>query len=311
MKFWFLLAIAVSTLAAAQTPANAPPTTLNFENGVIANSTYSNECLGFSLPIPTGWKVDESIIPGGKARHLSNNSLVLLFLRKDGDSFGRIILSASAPPDGNSTAQDFVSSAVHEQVKLSPDRELVRDATAVDYGSQHFFRADYKGVRDGKQPVYFAYVYSKFRGYMIGETIVSGSPQGLDETATALHGVSFQQDQINPKCVMAPDQLPAKKDKPQRVRVSSRVAVGLLVKKVNPRYPDDARHARIQGQVVIQAEINKDGDVESLMLISGHPALAPAAMEAVKQWRYKPYLLEGLPMAVETQIIVNFTLSEF
>jgi TonB family protein len=301
----------VSTLAAAQTPDNVPQGSLNFENGVTADGTYSNECLGFSLQIPTGWKIDESIVAGGKARHRSDKSLVLLFLRKEGDPVGRIILSASVPPDPTSSAQDFVSSAVHEQIKISSDRELVRDASAVEYGGLHFFRADYKGLLGGKQPVYFAYVYTKFRGYEIGETIIGASSQGLDEGANSLQAISFQEDQINSKCVMAPDQAATKNDKPQRVRVSSGVAVGLLVKKINPRYPDDARHARIQGEVVIQAEINKDGDVESLTLISGHPALAPAALEAVKQWKYKPYLLNEIPVAMETQIIVNFTLSEF
>ena len=61
--------------------------------------------------------------------------------------------------------------------------------------------------------------------------------------------------------------------------------------------------------VVLQAEISKDGTIQNLQLISGHPMLAPAAIEAVKQWRYKPYLLNGEPVAVETQVVVNFSLS--
>ena len=96
---------------------------------------------------------------------------------------------------------------------------------------------------------------------------------------------------------------------PQRVRVSSGVSTGLLIRKVTPNYPQLAKQARIQGQVVLQAEISKDGTIQNLQLISGHPMLAPAAIEAVKQWRYKPYLLNGEPVAVETQVIVNFSLS--
>jgi protein TonB len=87
------------------------------------------------------------------------------------------------------------------------------------------------------------------------------------------------------------------------------VSQGLLVKKVNPEYPSLARQARIQGTVLLQAEIGKDGTVETLRLISGHPVLAPAAIEAVKQWVYRPYILNNAPVAVETQIQVNFTLS--
>jgi periplasmic protein TonB len=96
---------------------------------------------------------------------------------------------------------------------------------------------------------------------------------------------------------------------PQRVRVSTGVATGLLLRKVQPNYPPLAKAARIQGHVLLQAEISKDGTIQNLKLISGHPMLAPAAIEAVKQWRYKPYLLNGEPVAVETQVDVIFSLS--
>ncbi len=96
---------------------------------------------------------------------------------------------------------------------------------------------------------------------------------------------------------------------PQRVRVSQGVTAGLIIRRVQPVYPPIARQARIQGSVLLQAEISKDGTIENLRLISGHPMLAPAAIEAVKQWRYKPYFLNGEPVPVETQITVNFTLS--
>src|SRR5690349_12069510 len=96
---------------------------------------------------------------------------------------------------------------------------------------------------------------------------------------------------------------------PQRVRVSAGVTQGLLVKRVQPAYPPLARQARIQGTVVLQAQISKAGDIENLQLISGHPMLAPAAIEAVKQWKYKPYLLNGEPVEVETTVQVNFSLA--
>ncbi len=96
---------------------------------------------------------------------------------------------------------------------------------------------------------------------------------------------------------------------PQRVRVSSGVSTGMLIRKVAPAYPPLARQARIQGTVILQAEISKEGSIINLQLISGHPMLAPAAIEAVKQWKYKPYLLNGEPVEVETQVQVNFTLA--
>jgi periplasmic protein TonB len=94
----------------------------------------------------------------------------------------------------------------------------------------------------------------------------------------------------------------------QKLRVSSGVAAGMLVHQVKPQYPPIAVQARIQGTVVLQAVIGKDGRIQELRLVSGHPMLAPAAIEAVKQWRYRPYLLNSEPVEVDTQINVNFTL---
>src|SRR5581483_7182812 len=82
---------------------------------------------------------------------------------------------------------------------------------------------------------------------------------------------------------------------PQRVRVSQGVTQGLVLRKVQPNYPPLARQARIQGSVVLQAEISKTGDIQNLRALSGHPMLTPAAIEAVKQWKYKPYILNGEP----------------
>jgi protein TonB len=96
---------------------------------------------------------------------------------------------------------------------------------------------------------------------------------------------------------------------PQRIRVSQGVTAGMILHKVQPMYPPLARQARIQGPVVLQAEISKDGTIENLHLISGHPMLAPAAIEAIKQWKYKPYILNGEPVEVETTITFNFTLA--
>ena len=102
---------------------------------------------------------------------------------------------------------------------------------------------------------------------------------------------------------------PQEQQVPQRVRVSSGVAQKLRAKSVAPHYPKDAREQGIQGSVVLSVIISKDGDVRDVKLSSGHPALAQAAIDAVKQWRYKPYLLNGQAVEVDTQVQVNFTLS--
>ncbi len=83
---------------------------------------------------------------------------------------------------------------------------------------------------------------------------------------------------------------------------------GSLAYKVVPTYPPLAKSARIQGQVLLQAVISKQGVIENLRALSGPPMLVEAAVEAVRQWRYRPYILNGEPIEVETQITVNFSL---
>jgi TonB family protein len=92
------------------------------------------------------------------------------------------------------------------------------------------------------------------------------------------------------------------------IPVSAGVSQGLLVKQVPPIYPPLARQARIQGTVVLHAIIDKDGNIESLELVSGHPMLVNAAMDAVKQWQYKPYVVDGAAVEVQTTINVDFSL---
>jgi protein TonB len=94
---------------------------------------------------------------------------------------------------------------------------------------------------------------------------------------------------------------------PQRIRVSSGVSAGNLVRKVTPQYPSIARTAHVQGNVVLEAEISKSGDVVNLHVISGPPLLQQSAIDAVKQWKYRPYLLNGEPVVVDTQVTVIFS----
>jgi len=89
---------------------------------------------------------------------------------------------------------------------------------------------------------------------------------------------------------------------------TSTMLQGSLIRRVDPVYPPLARSARIQGQVVLSAVISKAGTIENLRLISGHPMLVRAAIDAVSQWRYKPYILNDEVIEVETQITVNFVL---
>jgi protein TonB len=89
----------------------------------------------------------------------------------------------------------------------------------------------------------------------------------------------------------------------------SRIMEGNLIYRVQPEYPALAKLARIQGAVVLRAVIGKQGTIENLQAVGGPPLLIKAAVEAVRQWRYRPYRLNGEPVEVDTQITINFLLS--
>jgi protein TonB len=90
--------------------------------------------------------------------------------------------------------------------------------------------------------------------------------------------------------------------------IVSRMMEGNLIHRVQPIYPPIAIQARIEGSVILAAVISRDGSIENLKVVSGHPMLASAAINAVRQWHYRPYVLNGEPIEVETQVTVNFVL---
>jgi periplasmic protein TonB len=106
--------------------------------------------------------------------------------------------------------------------------------------------------------------------------------------------------------VIVPPPPPVLAAHPPRV---SRMMEGNLVYRVQPQYPTLARQARVQGIVVLRAVITREGKIANLQVVSGHPLLVQSAMDAVLQWRYRPYYLNNEPVEVETQVTVNFTLS--
>ena len=101
---------------------------------------------------------------------------------------------------------------------------------------------------------------------------------------------------------------PAPVIKTERIRKGGLIQAANLIHQVNPIYPRLAQQARAQGVVVLAAVISKEGTVESLRVVTGHPLLNQAALDAVKQWLYRPTMLNGDPVEVETTITVTFTL---
>jgi periplasmic protein TonB len=133
-------------------------------------------------------------------------------------------------------------------------------------------------------------------GVVGGVPAIGGSPTGvLAEAIGSARSV--------PVPIKTPDPPPVK-----RIRVASRVVEANLIHDVAPQYPPEAGRARVEGTVVLMAVIGTDGSVKDVRVESGLPMLAQAAIDAVRQWRYKPYMIDGEPVEVDSRITINFTL---
>lgn len=142
--------------------------------------------------------------------------------------------------------------------------------------------------------------------------VVGGVPGGVAGGAAGgvLGGIIGSVPSAAPPPPPPPKKEEPKPVTPQRIKVGGNVQSAKLVRQPHPNYPALAKQARISGVVKLSAVISKDGTIKELQVISGHPLLVPAALEAVKQWVYQPTLLNGEPVEVQTQIDVNFTLSQ-
>lgn len=141
-----------------------------------------------------------------------------------------------------------------------------------------------------------------------GSPASSGRPAAAAPDASPAYTPSVSAGSGNRPAPPASEENGAKS--PQKISISPDVATGMLVAKTQPVYPPIAKAARVAGTVVLRGTITRAGTLENLMVVSGHPFLQQAAVDAVKQWRYRPYLLEGRPVEVETTINVVFRLGE-
>jgi protein TonB len=133
---------------------------------------------------------------------------------------------------------------------------------------------------------------------------VSSKPAAADAPPPSVIGLAATDTAALPNLGTSSDNGP--KPVLQTLSISQGVSQGLLYKKVAPIYPPNAMRMRVEGAVELQATVSKDGAITHIKVLSGNPQLQKAATDAVKQWKYKPYLLNGEPVEIQTQITVNF-----
>ena len=161
-----------------------------------------------------------------------------------------------------------------------------------------FYRADFE-YRRGDQR---AFLCTAIKDYLLQWNIAGWSKQGIETAVSTLNSMT-------PVPPTTPSLIPTNApNHPQQVQVNSGMSTGLLIKQVAPDYPPEAKHAHIQGSVLLRAVINKSGDIAELEIISGPIELVVSAVSAVRKWKYRPYLLNGEPVAVQTTIVVKYVL---
>jgi TonB family protein len=285
-----------------------------------------------SVPVPTFGSVDASDGPsfsalgeedsdgsGGNKKILIAAAAILVLAAIGYMSYGKLDKSspsaptppaASAPQESEPPASGPrpMSSPVATPSKTSPDRAsstqtmAPKTATALraSAGDPVVIRiggdAEVEPKKPGPAPL------------VVKSTAAGAKSQSSDDSAPQLPSTvaaaSTNDSNLSGLMSSASANLP----KPALAvpKISQGVSQGLLIKRVEPRYPQSAFMGHTQGAVQIEATINKEGNVINPKVLSGDPVLARAALEAVRQWRYKPYYLDGAPVEIQTQITINF-----
>ena len=152
----------------------------------------------------------------------------------------------------------------------------------------------------------FSRVQAAVREFDEHMVVSQGMTNGSDEVSFSIFASGQSMMPMPTMTAAATNGLPV----PKRITIGGNVQQAKLISQPKPAYPALAKQARISGVVKLQAVISKDGTVQNLAVIGGHPLLIPAALEAVTHWVYQKTLLNGEPVEVSTQVDVNFTLSE-
>lgn len=258
-------------------------------DGSIQNNTYTNHYFRFTYTFPDGL-TPQPVAAASPYR----------LLQLDSESSPEHISIVVEPALGISGVDALKTSVAKLQqqgfTNSSPE-------TGVTYGGLPFRSATFrKTAESGTQ--YAAVAATLSHDYILEFFFSSAVEQRLATLVQSARTLEFQPDWTSGEPI--DDSAPA--GGPKRIRDSEGVQDGLLIRHDAPKYPAEARKKHIQGAVRMMIVIAKDGTPQCLYTLTGDPLLAPSALEAVSHWRYKPYLLNGNPVVVQSQVTINFVL---
>ena len=292
-------------LKTTQPPA-APPL------GTFNDDAYSNDYFGIFYPLSRDW-VRETDLMRSKIASEGNSQgtyvlLAAVHIPQDSEpmkadsSFMVLATNHSGAQDCKQYLEVFANS-----VQSQKDGKPRGDVSQFTIAGHDFYRRDFEFRHD---PEHRTFLCTSIKDSMLQWNIVGLSRNAIETAVSTLRSITTAPPPPATTTQPPPATVKSSNVSPhaQAVRVSSGVSVGLLIKKVVPVYPPEAKYAHIQGSVVMKAVINKAGDVVDLEVNSGPIELVVSAVNAVRKWKYRPYLLLGNPVEVQTQIVVNYSL---
>lgn len=245
----------------------------------------------------------------------------------DSQNYDILLAAVYVPKSDISTTSPFFTLRAYRQpatnckksleamIASSPDKKLKEEGSVTEFSAagRDYYRVDTPRGRGGR---HLTTICTAADNHLLVWNAGAPNEEGLEAIIATLNSITPLPPRAQESAQAPGQKYGAKERDPSkpvevqndRVRIASGVTAGLLIKKVNPIYPADARASYIEGTVLMQAEINKSGDITDLELLDGPIELAGSAVAAVRQWKYKPYLLMGQPVTVTTQIQVNYQL---
>lgn len=303
--FWACWLIAIATIANSQTDAR--PDDVNQSHNSIAD-------FGLVYPLSSDWVRATEL---ARKRVASSNPapnfdilLAAVYMPKSSVSPDSPFFSLRAYRQPFDDCKKSLESMVAQRQEKKDKPESVEQFSA---SGRDYFRVDLARGTGGRHETV---ICTAAKGHLLVWNAGAPNDKGMDEIVSTLNSITTLPERTPAVPAPAPDQTKPNETAstpkiaiPSRVRISSGVAAGFVIKKVAPIYPDDARRAYIQGTVMLRVIISTEGDIVDLELLDGPIELAGSAVAAVRQWKYKPYLLAGRSITVETQIQVNYQLS--
>jgi TonB family protein len=278
---------------------NTAPPMQPAPSGSFKEDEYVNEHFALYYPLSRDWvRETEALRKRVAASGIQGTTPLLGAVRIPekgrllrADSSLTLMASNRSPGTATQDCKAYLD-GVASSLAANKDGKQKGDFSEFSVAGHSFLRGDFeqhRGLSDR------SVVCEAVKDYLLLWSFGAWSKEGVEAGVETLRGLQT--------AAPAPDPVPA-----SSVNVSQGVSRGLLIHKVNPEYPAQARQERIQGTVVLNASISKTGDIVNLEVLDGPIELVPSAVNAVRDWKYRPYLLKGEPVEVDTQISVNYEL---